>query len=58
MRLARSARLRASGAERPCFPGETHVKRHLLLVDADAQSLRILEVSLRKAGYGFARISR
>ncbi|MEM7609264.1 MAG: hypothetical protein AAF411_28280, partial [Myxococcota bacterium] len=29
-------------------------KQNLLLVDADARSLRVLEVSLRKAGYTVA----
>ncbi|MBC7172109.1 MAG: response regulator, partial [Polyangiaceae bacterium] len=32
-------------------------KQNLLLVDADQRSLRVLEVSLRKAGYSVATCS-
>jgi len=32
-------------------------KQNLLLVDADVRSLRVLEVSLRKAGYSVATSS-
>ena len=33
-------------------------KKNLLLVDADARSLRVLEISLRKAGYNVATGAR
>ena len=36
------------------YPWQVVVKKNLLLVDADSRSLRVLEVSLRKAGYNVA----